>query len=298
MGAAVTEYVDGIQYKNGVIESIQTEEGRILPSGSSFIYEYFLKDHLGNTRAVIDHTGAVKQIQDYYAFGLEMNTGAGLNTASSLYKYKGKEKQVELQLDQLDYGARFYNAELGGWNVVDPLAEVHYNLTGYNYVMSNPILYFDLHGLDSASSTSNGYLIDAVEIWGRTSSSSSSNLLWLKGTMADIGSYGSDHPYFTPKSWYADSRRQVDAAKDPALDLTNFASFASGIGEGYLVARGRIFLLKGGVPILIKRIGLRSAAKTGGRVFWSGEGAMSTAMNFAKSTGGTTLEMTRAGQNL
>jgi RHS repeat-associated protein len=41
-----------------------------------------------------------------------------------------------------------------------------------------------------------------------------------------------------------------------------------------------------------------SATKTGGRVFWSGEGAMNTAMNYAKSTGGTTLEMTRAGQNL
>lgn len=40
------------------------------------------------------------------------------------------------------------------------------------------------------------------------------------------------------------------------------------------------------------------AAKGGGRVFWSGEGAMNTAMNYAKSTGGTTLEMTRAGQNL
>ncbi len=36
----------------------------------------------------------------------------------------------------------------------------------------------------------------------------------------------------------------------------------------------------------------------GGRVFWSGEGAMNRAMNYAKSTGGTTLEMTRAGQNL
>lgn len=33
-------------------------------------------------------------------------------------------------------------------------------------------------------------------------------------------------------------------------------------------------------------------------MFWSGEGAMDAAMNYAKSTGGTTLEMTRAGQNL
>lgn len=149
LGSAVTQYVDGIQYKNGVLEFIQTEEGRILPNGSSYIYEYFLTDHLGNTRAVVDHTGAVKQIQDYYPFGMELNQGSALNTASNQYKYNGKEKQVELGLDQLDYGARFYDAEIGRWNVVDPLAEMHFNFTPYNYVLNDPINYVDPWGLDT-----------------------------------------------------------------------------------------------------------------------------------------------------
>jgi hypothetical protein len=36
-----------------------------------------------------------------------------------------------------------------------------------------------------------------------------------------------------------------------------------------------------------------------GRVFWSGgDDAMNAAMKYAKANGGTTLEMTRAGQNL
>ena len=148
LGSAVTDYVDGIQYKNGVLEFIQTEEGRILPSGSSFVYEYFLRDHLGNTRAIVDHTGAVKQIQDYYAFGMEMNTGAGLNSASNHYKYNGKEKQVELGLDQLDYGARFYDAEIGRWNVVDPLAEKYSPTTPYAYAINNPIMFVDPDGRD------------------------------------------------------------------------------------------------------------------------------------------------------
>jgi len=43
---------------------------------------------------------------------------------------------------------------------------------------------------------------------------------------------------------------------------------------------------------------LTSAAKGEGRVFWSGEGALNAATNYAKSAGGITLEMTRAGQNL
>jgi hypothetical protein len=41
------------------------------------------------------------------------------------------------------------------------------------------------------------------------------------------------------------------------------------------------------------------AAKGGGRVFWSGgDDAMNAATNYAKANGMTTLEMTRAGQNL
>ncbi|GGH26750.1 RHS repeat-associated core domain-containing protein [Sphingobacterium alkalisoli] len=147
LGTGVTQYVDGIQYKNGVLEFIQTEEGRILPNGSSFIYEYFLKDHLGNTRAIIDHTGAVKQIQDYYAFGMEMNTGAGLNSAINLYKYSGKEKQTEIGLDQLDFGVRFYDAEIGRWSVLDPLAEAGFEISSYTYAFNNPILYTDPDGM-------------------------------------------------------------------------------------------------------------------------------------------------------
>ena len=146
LGSATTHYVDGTQYKNGAIEFIQTEERRILPSNDSYIYQYFLQDHLGNTRAVVDHSGTIKQIQDYYPFGLEMNQGNALNTASNLYKYNGKEKQVEMGLNQLDYGARFYDAEIGRWNVVDPLAEQMQIYSPYVYGNNNPIRFIDPDG--------------------------------------------------------------------------------------------------------------------------------------------------------
>lgn len=155
LGTARTDYVDGIQYKNGTIEFIQTEEGRMRPNGSSFIYEYFLKDHLGNIRAVVDHNGSIKQIQDYYPFGMEMNQGNSLNSASNLYKYNGKEKQTELGLDQLDYGARFYDAEIGRWNAVDPMAELYRSTSPYAYALNDPIYYIDPNGM--WVSTPNGY---------------------------------------------------------------------------------------------------------------------------------------------
>lgn len=63
------------------------------------------------------------------------------------YKYNGKELQDELGLDWYDYGARNYDAALGRWMNIDPLAEDYYGINPYGYVFNNPVQLFDPDGM-------------------------------------------------------------------------------------------------------------------------------------------------------
>ena len=62
------------------------------------------------------------------------------------YKYNGKELDRKGGLDWYDYGARHYDAALGRWHAVDPMAEMYYGWSPYTYCLGNPVKYVDLIG--------------------------------------------------------------------------------------------------------------------------------------------------------
>ena len=49
----------------------------------------------------------------------------------------------------------------------------------------------------------------------------------------------------------------------------NVASVASGIGDAYLLTRGGIMILKGGIPLILKRLALKKALKEGSQLLLS-----------------------------
>ncbi|WP_240618460.1 RHS repeat domain-containing protein [Pedobacter yonginense] len=145
--AGTVDYVDGIQYKTGnIIDFVQTEEGIARNSNGNYTYEYNLSDHLGNVRATFyknPNTQLLEVLQrdNYYAFGLRKSAVFGNNK----YLYNGKEIQEEL--GEYDYGARFYDPVIGRWNVVDPLAEKYNSHSPYNYGLNDPVGKLDPNGM-------------------------------------------------------------------------------------------------------------------------------------------------------
>jgi RHS repeat-associated protein len=109
----------------------------------------------GNVRSVItpdtDGKPIVVQANDYFPFGMSFESPipnlSYKSTTTNKHKYNGKEEQ-EMPGKWLDYGARFYDAQLGRWHGVDPLAEKYFSTTPYSYVESNPIVFIDPNGED------------------------------------------------------------------------------------------------------------------------------------------------------
>jgi len=62
------------------------------------------------------------------------------------YLYNGKELQKDFDFEWYDYGARFYDVQVGRFHSVDPLAEKYYSMSPYNYTLGNPIKYIDPNG--------------------------------------------------------------------------------------------------------------------------------------------------------
>ena len=131
------------------LESAAWDEGRInfTKSGSTYTKTdlWFVKDHVGNVRTVMNVTTSLSSPQvlernDYLPFGTRMDAGTAVLTTNR-FRLGGKENQTfgSLDLGKVDFGARLYDPFTAGWTTADPLAAKYQSLSPFAFCDNNPI---------------------------------------------------------------------------------------------------------------------------------------------------------------
>jgi RHS repeat-associated protein len=149
-----TLYGGNIVYENDTLQFISHEEGRTRINNNNYVFDYYLKDHLGNVRMTItdDNTASSPVIDatSYYPFGLVMSGVSirGLGKLENKYKFVGREWQDELGLNMYDLRARQYDPAIARFVAVDPLTDEDEQLdkSNYAYAWNDPIKYNDPDG--------------------------------------------------------------------------------------------------------------------------------------------------------
>ncbi len=177
-------YLGGLEYrKNGTgstrVEAVYHAEGRYLNLNAEvnntllWQKEYTLKDHLGNARisftdknanGIVDVPSDIVQENHYYPFGLNYEGAWRMNDVvakDSRYLYNNKELSDDFGLNLYAYGARYYDAAIGRFTGVDPIADQFPELSVYNYASNKPVNGIDLHGLQWAPPKKMNGAIDA-----------------------------------------------------------------------------------------------------------------------------------------
>ncbi|WP_282781062.1 RHS repeat domain-containing protein, partial [Phaeodactylibacter xiamenensis] len=176
----ITEYANGIIFKDGRLEAVMGKSGRLVAEGlflsQGMRAEYWHQDHTAKngvkgpcpslTRlAFSDYVvqdGVIETQDDpntpqndieitqelhYYPFGMEQ-LGSWYSTVApdNDYRYNGKELNDDYGIGLYDYGARWYDAAIGRFTTIDRFAEKYYSYSSYGYAASDPIKHIDVNG--------------------------------------------------------------------------------------------------------------------------------------------------------
>ena len=167
----VTDYCGNLIYRNDTLSMLLTEEGYVtFDERGEPLYHYYLRDHLGSVRVVLDGDGTVEQVNDYYPSGTLMYTST--NGTVQPYKFGQKELERTLPLDEYDFGARWMDPVVGGrFTTMDPLCEKYYGVSPYAYCGGDPVNKFDPDGRDPGDffNTINEAAIDFGNYYNGTS---------------------------------------------------------------------------------------------------------------------------------
>ncbi len=139
-----TDYDGSYIYQNDTLKMVLLPEG-YWQKGS---YYYYLKDHLGSNRVVINGSGTVVETSSYYPSGMRFGESVVSGGSVQPYRHIGKEMQSMHGLNWYDNGARMRQVDIPVWTTLDPLAEKYYSISPYAYCADNPVKFIDSNGKD------------------------------------------------------------------------------------------------------------------------------------------------------
>jgi RHS repeat-associated protein len=130
---------------------VSNAEGRLRTAAGVGTYEYFIKDQQGNVRVSFENVGGVatvRQENSYYAFGMVHNATINVTDANKRLYNGGSEWQDDFDDDPdlMNTFFRQYDAALGRFNAIDPVAEQTAELNGYSFAFNDPVMFNDPSG--------------------------------------------------------------------------------------------------------------------------------------------------------
>ncbi len=148
-------WLDSVRYPDGQIFC-----GPQVPTNSDADC-WYIKDHLGNIRAVycLNSEGSmpVIEVNDYLPFGGRIRNNASPQFSANRFRYAGKEEYDDFAVTESltnagitanDFGARYLISFLGSWTSPDPKSVKYFHSSPFAYCANNPILLFDNEGAD------------------------------------------------------------------------------------------------------------------------------------------------------
>ena len=135
----------GQTYTVGDSSCVEIEASPQTGSGLGTVY-FYITDHLGTVRVILDQEGNIKSTHDFEPYGVELQPLSDELT-NFKYKYTGQERDDSTNLDYMHF--RYYASSMGRFLKPDNIIPNAFNPQSWNlytYVKGNPVNFNDPNG--------------------------------------------------------------------------------------------------------------------------------------------------------
>lgn len=165
MGKVWAEYGNVLYGAMPKFKYIYAGDQRIAMRNGQNQLHYYLNDHLGSARVVVDSTNAVKDRYLYTSFGSPA-TNTTVSTGQP-DRYTGKPYDEDNNLNLFYYGARYYDGTMGRFTQIDQSRANSPGWGPYVYVEDNPLMKTDPDGKNAMAISAGFASISWIPVVGQ-----------------------------------------------------------------------------------------------------------------------------------